>query len=494
MGAPAHNPPTDDRIPSGIGIFAWLAVGVTACGVVGAIALMDLPAPLLMAIPFLAAGGLLILAHTPTALCVIAFSILPLGIIQVELGIVTVSLPETLILLLFAKELLLFLLRSEKPNRDVPWSYLTLYLGIGALGLPIAMYYGNGLVPALQDARQFLEFIVLYLLVMHRVQDRSLIKKILAAYVAGATLIALHGIVERFTGFGIPATQLVSDRVYHDFVRSGSVYGATALGALMVLALGPALGLILSSKNLFTKISLSGVCVILLVAAVFTNTRASWLAIAIMLLFIFVSIRKKPGLIIATVIGALVFSMVLGPVVYKRMAMLEVSKKERSLMERVQYYTTAWHIFRSHPTFGLGWGSYYDQKTILSNGRYVKTKPPKLPEHVVAEAVTVHSAYLQILVKTGLAGLLTFFIVLAHWGMCILRERRAKPRDELDHNLYVGLTGALIGYLLHATGENFFQWPVMSQTFWMFLALSTLMAAKIVRDGNLGVRATPAGE
>jgi len=54
--------------------------------------------------------------------------------------------------------------------------------------------------------------------------------------------------------------------------------------------------------------------------------------------------------------GVLVFSIALGPLVLERMAKLEVSRSERSLLERVKYYTVAWYIFRDYPLRGLGWG------------------------------------------------------------------------------------------------------------------------------------------
>jgi len=129
---------------------------------------------------------------------------------------------------------------------------------------------------------------------------------------------------------------------------------------------------------------------------------------------------------------------------------------------------------------GLGWGCYYNIKTIVRNQRYVPRERPT-PKAVA----TVHSAYLQILVKCGLLMLGSLGLYLFTWFSWVVREWRARPRDELDHNLFVGTAAALLGYLFHSTFENFFQWPVMSQGFWLLLALSTLMAAALVRHGRI---------
>ena len=46
------------------------------------------------------------------------------------------------------------------------------------------------------------------------------VAQLAGCYVAGATVIAIHGILQRYTGWGIPATQVVSDLVFHKGIRS----------------------------------------------------------------------------------------------------------------------------------------------------------------------------------------------------------------------------------------------------------------------------------
>jgi len=64
-------------------------------------------------------------------------------------------------------------------------------------------------------------------------------------------------------------------------------------------------------------------------------------------------------------------------------------------------------------------------------------------------------------------------------------ERRVRFLYPADHLLYVGVTAGVLGYLFHCSFENFFQWPVMAQSFWLLLALSTVLEARITdRDAS----------
>ncbi len=195
------------------------------------------PATLLL-IPVLATIALLILRNTFVGLCCCAFSITPLGIVQYEVATVTLGLTEVLILALFAKEFVRRITGLRARPQFVPTLGLTLYLSAAALGVITGLLYGNGTTRVLQDFRQFTEYILLFLLILYAVRTRRDIKRLGALFVLGSTLIGLHGIVQRFTGEGIPGQQILSDLIYHKGIRSGSFYGATPLGALMVLSAG----------------------------------------------------------------------------------------------------------------------------------------------------------------------------------------------------------------------------------------------------------------
>ncbi len=458
---------------------ALLTVVTTAAGLLafGAFAVAGWPLWAAPVVPIVLVGGIVFLWSPFYGLCFVAFAIGPFGSIHAEVLSVTLNLPELMILALAAKEILLFIVRGERLSPALPkWSF-GVYVMASLIGLLTAVYLGNSFRAAVQDFRQYMEYTVLYLLVIHRVGDRRQVETILFCFVIGMTLLGIHGTLQHFTGIGIAGNQVLGDEVFHGGIRGGSFYGATPLGGMMVLAVGIAAGLVLSSRSRLAKLIGTGCVCICLVAAVFTNTRASWIAIAVCLAWIFFSVRKTWLMIAVTMMIGVVFTALLGHVIVKRLETIEISHREKSLLERVNYYTAAWHIFREYPIFGLGWGCEFSVKAIVESHHYV---PPPPSKRVMAKPLwiesTVHSAYLQILARIGAVGLAALLWFFFRWFLDMLKARRLKYFDESGYNLITCVTAALFGYFLHSAFENFFQWPVMAQSLWLLLALSTLMA------------------
>lgn len=446
-----------------------IAIFVAASGVltVPLVVFLGLPALFVIGVPIAVAAAIAVLWNTQWGLCFAAFAIMPLGAMTHEIFGLTLNLPEVVILGLAAKETFLFVMRKERFVSFMPTRTLALYLCAALVAIGTGLAYRNGLIKVLQDFRQFTEFIVLFWLVLQRVTTRQQIIQIMFCYVLGATLIAIHGIIQHYIPIGISKAQLENDLRLYGQVRSGSFYGSTPLGGLMVLAVGPAIGLALAVKRRNVKI-LMVVCICLcMVAAVYTNTRASWMAMAVLLAFIAMSIRPSAKTVAVAAAGAVVLAALFGPLVVQRISTLSDPADDLSLMERAQYYAAAVHIISAQPLLGLGWGCYYDIDQILINDGYVKSVRPS-----GASDSTVHSAYLQLLVKVGALGTLAFFSIIVVWIERVWGALRAGPSYNKDTVLFVCSTGAVVGYLFHSSFENFFQWPVMAQSFWLLLGLS----------------------
>ena len=420
------------------------------------------------ALPFAVAIAVALAWNTHYGLCAAAFAIMPLGILQREFAGVTINLPEAIILALAAKELALLLAppgrRSAVP---LPWRSLLAFAAAALVAIGTGLLGGNGTIRVLQDFRQFTEYLALLWLVARRIESPAQAARLVGCFAAGSAIVAVHGIVQSLTGMGIPQDQALSDMIFHKGIRAGSFYGATPLGGLMVLSICPAIGAMMWTRPGVPKAFLALCIALCTVAIVYTKTRASWMGLAIALLFFLASIRLSPRVVLGAAIAALAVVVALGPLVAQRMATLSFSRNERSLLDRVDHYTTAAIILSEVPAFGLGWGAYYDMEKLLDNGRYVATPAPSRD----AQA-TVHSAYLQIAVKTGLIGLGMFLLIPISWGIAVARERiRRRPGDP-DYVLSAGIAAGVLGYLAHSGVENFFQWPVMAQSFWLMLGLS----------------------
>ncbi|MCF6285172.1 MAG: O-antigen ligase family protein, partial [Candidatus Hydrogenedentes bacterium] len=455
-----------------LGAGAAIAVSCVLAALLTAIT--DLSPLQTVGLPLALAAAWLIYWNSHWALCFAAFAITPFGIVQQEIFSVTVNLPEVIVLALVVKEGVRVLRGKERPADIVPWKALAFFALCLGIAVGTGLTHGNGLIKVLQDFRQFVEFVVLFGLIVQRTPTQAQTIHIGMAYVLGATLIAIHGIVQHFIPVGISEVQIASDLVLHNGVRSSSFYGATPLGALMVLAVGPAIGMLFVVKQRRTRALLLTCIGLCLLAMLFTKTRGSWVGMAVALSFFFLWVRPNKKMTLALFAATTILALAVGPMILSRLSTLGDPEEDRSLMERTQYYVTAAHIARAHPLIGLGWGCYYDIEEIIQAEHYVKTPRPEN-----AEDATVHSAYLQIFVKTGAIGLLGFLVILGVWGERLWRVYKTRPHPRRELALFAGLAAGLTGYLFHSTFENFFQWPVMAQSFWLLLGLSFVRASSL---------------
>jgi hypothetical protein len=469
----------------------WCGAAVLGAACIAVPAGLAFPPWVVLLFPLGLLGAGAVLESGVLGICIAAFSIAPLGALQAEIGPVTLNFPEVIILCIVGRTAIVWLRQPGAIPAATPWKTLGLYFLAAGVALVIGIAAGNGVSASLQDWRQFTEFLLLFAVVVMTLREYRQVVWVLAAYAAGCALIGLHGILQQYLPIQVPYMQQLSDEILHEGTRSRSFYGPTPLGALMVLGMGPAIALALTPRPRLIRLGFAGLALLMAAAAVYTKTRASWIAIALMLVFIFISVPKRPAMLFVSAVAVAGMLAVLGPIIATRLGTLHVSKAESSLLERIQYYTAAWHIFRAHPVFGLGFGCYYSTDEILMNEQYVARSMPDRPGGGSFVEATVHSAYLQMLVKGGLVFLGAFMAFVAAWLGLVLRERRWRRIDDPEHILFAGVAGALIGYLFHSGFENFFQWPVMAQSFWLLMGISVVLGGRVIRQGrHLSTQAT----
>ena len=300
-------------------------------------------------------------------------------------------------------------------------------------------------------------------------------------------MLAAHGILERFTSFGIPLNQVLSDAIYHGGTRSGSFYGSTPLGGLLVLTICGAVGLILSTDSRKKQFFLGACTAACLATIVFTNTRASWIALFL-------------GLVVGILDGAQEHGHDHGgrgvrPALQSGSGAAggHAHGQNRVHQGRAVAPRTGRLLHRgvvrlpglSASRIGMG-RLLYDVGRV-ANGRFIpRPKFREIDPSFSSERATVHSAYLQLLVKTGLLGLAGFGLFVYQWLRNMWRTCRLRDRDEREFNLAIGVSAGLLGYLVHSGLENFFQWPVMAQSFWLFMGLSAVMLhGLLANDGHI---------
>lgn len=127
---------------------------------------------------------------------------------------------------------------------------------------------------------------------------------------------------------------------------------------------------------------------------------------------------------------------------------------------RQDEWTVAWRIFRGHPLVGIGLDNFTVQEP-----RYALQAGKLTDVRVVAEIPgLVHNTYLQLLVETGVVGLLVFLIVVvgslrASW-LAARRFDAIGRRDyaNLARAVLIGTIGMLAASFFLTNGNNFQLW------------------------------------
>ena len=279
-----------------------------------------------------------------------------------------------------------------------------------------------------------------------------------------------HG---RYGFFSQQAAHFVVQPFYNDHTS----YGATLA---MLIPLSIAFILTGGETSMLRRISLWVVLAILLIATVFSYTRAAWVSIVAALgVFMIVWLRIK--FFYVAVLGVAVMTVLYS---YRSEIMLQLEQNRQdssedlmehvksisnvatdaSNLERLNRWSCAWRMFKEKPLFGWGPGTYMfnyapfqleRQKTEISTNS--------------ANLGNAHSEYIGPLAESGFVGTLSILSIVILTTITGLRNW-FKSRDRKVKILSLALLLGLITYYLHGLLNNFLDTDKASALFWGYTA------------------------
>ena len=247
----------------------------------------------------------------------------------------------------------------------------------------------------------------------------------------------------------------------------GGIYGnSNDLAFAIVLTIPFALAFLLSSNNIFKKV-LWGLGMIPMMAAIFlTASRAGFLDLVIagtVTLWHFGVKGKRPGLIAAVVLSAVLLGGLAGGKLYDRFKALggdSITDESAygSYVDRVFLMKRALQGIATYPLFGIGDNNFVTYSTIWHE---------------------VHMTYLQIAVEGGIPAFVIFAMFFGRGFKNLKIMRKTKNLDQ--HTvLFVGaLHSSLIGFVV---GASFAPEAYQFFPFFAVAFTSTLLATVKERD------------
>jgi O-antigen ligase len=331
---------------------------------------------------------------------------------------------------------------------------LVFFVGWGVLSLTWAESPGNGLEALFRISLNAIFFMIVFTAVRTRGQAIG----VLGAFLAGACLNALYGLIN-------PVHVANTAR----FATSSSKPGELAAALVAGLVLGVALTGALKGKP-GPRFLVALAVPLCAVGILFTGSRGGLIALTVALAGFIVVGAKWRGRIV--VLAAIVVIAGLG--FYTYAASPDLRDRVTSVGSgsgRIDLWTVGWRMVEGDPVQGVGIGNF----PVASPDYVLVPGTVARPEYVSYKDKVAHNTYLELWAETGLVGLTLFAGLVIFCVRSSLRAARAfaargdPPMELLSRGLFVAQLGFLAG--------AFFTSREYQKDVWLILALGPTLLA-----------------
>jgi O-antigen ligase len=300
---------------------------------------------------------------------------------------------------------------------------------------------------------KYFEYILVFFLVVNYVESEDQVKRLLFCLFLTCFIVSIYGLLQIPSGVRVSAP------------FEGEKGEPNTFGGYLVFMGALAVALLDQLKNLRVRLGLFLLLGVLVVCLVYTQSRASYLAvIPAYLVLSFFSGRRN-----YLVAGLLIF-LVLSPVVLPRVATERIAYTLMQEKDRSQISVAGMRLDSSTSARVISWKeglSDWRKRPILGNG--------------VCGYGFIDAQYPRILVETGILGVLAFaWLIYALFRSAF--DTWKNNEDDLLRSLSVGVMAGLVGLLVHAVGANSFIIVRIMEPFWCVVGV--LVALGATKDGR----------
>ena len=303
---------------------------------------------------------------------------------------------------------------------------------------------------------KYFEYMIVFFMVVNYVNSAEQAKRLLFCLFLTCFLVSLYGLMQIPEGVRVSAP------------FEGAAGEPNTLGGYLVFMGALALALIDNLKDVRLRSSLAVLMVVALICLLYTQSRASYIAVIPTYLIISLFSRRRFYLLAGFI---LVFA--LSPLIVPRVAKERIGETftqpeqqgqiqfgklrlDTSASARIMSYKEALSRWQKRPILGYG----------------------------VTGTTFMDAQYARILVESGVLGLLAFAWLIYAIFQVGLSAWRGQP-DNLMRGLSVGLIAGLVGLLVHAIGANTFIIVRIMEPFWFVTGIIVALVASKDEDGEV---------
>jgi O-antigen ligase len=428
-----------------------VALGLTAllASVLAALVVARLP----ISSSFLLATALVILVisllHSRLTIYMIIFSML----LSPELGVgvvagdrpVTVRFEDILLILVGVAWVVRAVYRKDAGLlRDSPLNRPILVYSATAVLATLASGWSHDInwLRALLFLAKYLEYFVLYFLVLNNLRGRNDIRNYFIAALVTCAVVSVM-CISQIPGGG---------RVTAPF--EGEDGEPNTLGGYLVFMLALASGFYFTASSTRERVLWLSFAALATLPLLYTLSRSSWLAGTIVAVMLLWRIPRKGQLLAAGVMAVALSPLFLPEEVVHRLEFTFGQPPEPGQIQvgRTRLDTSLSARIRSWQYGLVGW----TQKPLVGHG--------------VAGYGFMDAQYVRVLTETGLLGLAAFvWLAISIWRMA--RHRLRHARDRFASALSLGYLAGFSALLVHGLGANTFIIVRIMEPFWLVTAL-----------------------
>lgn len=389
-----------------------------------------------------------------------------LSIIDIRIAIFGVTftmvfLPDTLALLSYLGVAFIYFIRrvfykDEDIRMNIFFAIISLYLLVAIIQTVTSV----NMMGSLRDLGLHIAGLCYVFVVANSIRTKADLNSLLTVLLASATLVALYGVLQAFTGVEIRREWLDVENNPDVAVRVFSVFGnPNTLAEYLVLLCPIGVGMFWHTKDMKKKVVFGGAIAMMLICIVLTMSRGGWVGIA-MAALIFVLLVDKRLLLFAIplLLGALIF---LPQTIINRILSIG-NLADSSTAYRFQIWDITGDVIRDHAIAGVGFG-HLPYKQVFET--YIRTMP----------IFHAHNSFIQTIAEIGYAGFMIFismlFMIIKYPYTKLVKQPKDEKRDLYLKYVGAGFVSGLIGVFTHGMFENVLYLPKIIFTFWTVVAM-----------------------
>ncbi len=255
--------------------------------------------------------------------------------------------------------MLLHMIVNKRPGlySRAPQNWLVVWFLLSIILSHLSFFYVEG---AVESVRGFMPIVIMYLLIANGVTTEKKFKFTIQFIAVLTLILAISGIVQHFTGFGLGGAEMYRGRIQ----AIGIFEDPNDLALAIVMILPFFFFLLTQSRSMLTKTISAVAMVVLLFALYLTDSRGGMLSFGVISLLLF---ARKFGWVTGVVFGAVMIASMF--VLSERMS--EISTGEASAAGRIEAWVEGLSMFQSRPLFGIGEGHFTEYHFRTAHNSYV---------------------------------------------------------------------------------------------------------------------------